>query len=280
MIRSNLKLTSKIFLLVSLSFSIQTFAQEQDANNVISTEEAVRESVKLAPCSNGKRLEAVKKLFAAMGAKDDEITIEKFGKISNVVVKKKGKTDETVIVGAHYDFAELGCGAIDNWTGVAIIAHMYRTIRQIETQKSFVFVAFDEEEKGLRGSAAMAKAIPVEKRAAVCAMLNFDSFGFTAPWALKNVSSPKLVAFAEKLAEESKFRFFNVELPAAADSLTFKMRQIPAITFSGLNNRWRDFIHSQKDQVGAINMTAVYLGYRFGLVLASRVDASGCQEFR
>jgi Iap family predicted aminopeptidase len=126
----------------------------------------------------------------------------------------------------------------------------------------------------------MAKAIPSEKRAAVCAMLNFDSFGFVAPWALKNVSSPKLVAFTGKLAEESEFRFAAVELPAAADSLTFKLQGIPAITLSGLNGDWRDFIHSQKDKVGAINMKAVYLGYRFALVLASRVDASGCQEFR
>jgi Zn-dependent M28 family amino/carboxypeptidase len=281
MAHNNLNLISKIFLLLlALSLTIQAFGQE--TTKLLSTEDEVKESFKLAPCTNGKRLEAVKKLFSSMGAKDEEITVEKFDgdKLSNVVVKKKGKTDETVIVGAHYDFAETGCGAIDNWTGVVIVAQMYKTIRQIETEKSYIFVAFDEEEKGLRGASAMAKAIPIEKRTQYCAMLNFDSFGFVAPWALKNVSSPKMVAFAEKLAEESKFRFVDVELPAAADSIPFKIRGIPSITLSGLNANWRDFIHTQRDQTGIIKMKTVYFGYRFGLVFASRLDAADCRELR
>lgn len=266
-------------LLFVLSFSTQSYAQQ--AKSIISTEESVAESVKLVPCKSDERFEAVKKLFVQMGAKESEILVEKFNKdkISNIVVKKKGKTDETVIIGAHYDKTDAGCGAIDNWTGVTIIAHLYKTFSQIEPQKSLIFVAFDQEEKGLLGSDAMAKAIPKEERQKYCAMLNFDSFGFTAPMTLRNVSSSKMISLAEKLAEESKFKFFSVVVEGAdADSSSFLSRDIPAITFSGLDGNWQNYLHSGNDQLKKINMSSVYFGYRFALLYANRLDSSVCRE--
>ena len=108
-----LKSFCKLLLLFVLSFSIQTFGQQ--INQVVSSEESITESVKLAPCTEKDRIEAVKKLFTQMGAKDDEITVKKFHKdtISNVVVRKKGKSDETIVIGAHYDKTNDGCGATD-----------------------------------------------------------------------------------------------------------------------------------------------------------------------
>ena len=193
MTRIKLFFTYILLLCFALSFSSRTFGQQ--ANSLVSTEESVAESVKLAPCKAEERFESVKKLFSRTGAKDDEITIEKYNKdkIANVVIRKKGKSDETVVIGAHYDKTDDGCGAIDNWTGVTIIAHLLKSLRQIETQKSYVFVAFDQEEKGLLGSDAMAKAIPKENRRQYCAMINFDSFGLATPMVLQNTSSSKMI---------------------------------------------------------------------------------------
>jgi Zn-dependent M28 family amino/carboxypeptidase len=263
-----------------LSFSVQIFGQQ--TNSPVSTEEAVTASVKLVPCKKEERLEAVKKLFSQMGAKDEDITIEKFNKdkISNVVVKKKGKTEEIIVVGAHYDKVDDGCGAVDNWTGIAVIAHLFKTLSQIETQKSYIFVAFDQEEKGLIGSDEMAKAIPKENRPKYCAMVNFDSFGFAAPIALQNASSSKMLSLAKKIAEENKFKFFDVSLDADADSSSFKSRDIPAVTFSGLDNNWRNILHSANDKLEKINMKSVYLSYRFGLMYISKLDSAGCQEYK
>lgn len=267
-------------LLFVFGFSAQVFAQQ--AKPLISTEEMIAESVKLAPCKGVERIEAVKKLFAQMGAKEDEILVEKFNKdkISNVVVRKKGKSDETIIIGAHYDKTADGCGAIDNWTGIAIIAHLYKTFSQIETQKTMIFVAFDQEEIGLLGSDAMAKAIPKESRPNYCAMINFDSFGFSAPMALQNTSSSKMISLAKKLAEESKFKLSSPTIEGAdADSSSFRNRDIPAITFSGLDGKWADYLHSKNDQVKKINMSSVYFGYRFGLLFTDKINSSACREF-
>lgn len=281
MIKNKLKTIYGVLILLSLNFSVQTFAQQ--TKSIVSTEESVTESVKLVPCKKEDRIEAVKKLFAQMGAKENEITVEKFDKdkISNVVVRKKGKTDETIVIGAHYDKVDSGCGAIDNWSGVVIVAHLFKTFSQIETQKSYVFVAFDQEEKGLFGSKEMAKAIPKENRQQYCAMINFDSFGIAAPFSFQNVSSPKLTLLAQKLAEENEFKLVSAKINnALADSLSFNANDIPAITLSGIDGNWENYLHTQKDQLGKINMSSIYFGYRFGLLFTNKIDASACQEFR
>jgi Zn-dependent M28 family amino/carboxypeptidase len=280
--QNKFNLICKILLLSALIFSTQVFAQKQ-TDSLVSTEKSVEESVKLVPCKKEDRIEAVKKLFVQMGAKETDVAIEKFNKdkISNVVVKKKGKTDEIILIGAHYDKTDDGCGAIDNWTGISIIAHLFKTLRQIETEKSYVFVAFDQEEKGLLGSDEMAKAIPKDARRQYCAMINFDSFGFAAPMSLQNTSSSEMVSVAKELAKENEFKLTDVTIEGAdADSSSFKSRDIPAITFSGLDGNWKNYLHSKNDKLEAINMSSVYFGYRFGLMFAAKIDSTVCSELR
>jgi Zn-dependent M28 family amino/carboxypeptidase len=271
-----------LFILTSLAlFTLQIYTQS--ANLVLSTQEEMTESVKLAPCQSKERLEAVKKLFVQMGAKEDEIALEKFNKdrIINVVLKKKGKSEEIIIIGAHYDKTDLGCGAIDNWTGISVVAHLYKTMHQLETEKSYVFVAFDQEEKGLFGSEEMAKAIPKESRSQYCAMINIDSFGFTAPFSMQNTSSPKMVSIAKTLAEENKIKFVDAPIENAdADSSSFKSRRIPSITFSGLDNKWQTYLHSNNDKFEKINMGSVYLGYRFVLAFISKLEKANCTDLQ
>jgi Zn-dependent M28 family amino/carboxypeptidase len=269
-----LKLTPILLLAVNL------FAQNA-SSTIISTQENLEESFKTVPCKSEERLEAVKNLFLKMGAKPEDVITEKFNKdkIANITVTKKGKTEETIIVGAHYDKVSEGCGAVDNWTGITIIAHLYKTLSKIDTQKTYIFVAFDQEEKGLLGSDAMAKAIPKEKRTQYCSMVNFDSFGFTSPFILRNLSSPKMIEFAEKVAKESGFKMVDVEIPGAgADSSSFKNRDIPAVTFSGLDKDWQNIIHTSNDKTEKIKPAGVYFGYRFGLSFLANLDANVCRE--
>ena len=276
------KLFYNLVLLFIFTFSAQTFGQ--DANSMVSTAEAVTETVKLVPCKNAERFETVKKLFVQMGAKEEAVTVEKFDKdkISNIVVKVKGKSDETIVVGAHYD--EIGdgsCGAIDNWTGISIIAHIYKSLSKFNVEKSYIFVAFDQEEKGLFGSEAMAKAIPKENREKYCAMVNFDSFGFSMPFILGNASNSKVTKLAKDFAKENNFKMSDVVIDGAdADSSSFKSHSIPAITFSGLDNKWQNYLHSKNDQLDKINMSSVYIGYRFGLMFIAKLDSIGCKDTR
>src|SRR5258706_4961952 len=268
-------------LLLCLSFVANDFGQQPAVNKTV-TEAQIKADIALVPCRNEDRLEAVKKLFQASDATDGDISIQKFKDIQNLVVTKKGNTDDIVVISAHYDKVKDGCGAIDNWTGIVIIANLYGTLRNVETEKTLLFVAFDKEELGLYGSEAMAKAIPKDKRDIYCSNINLDSFGFGYPQVLDNVSTSKMSEMVKAVAEEVKMPYAHASLAGAADadSSSFMSRGIPAATLHGLHNAWHRYLHSSKDVVANINPSSVFVAYQFTLRFLVKVDGSKCSVFR
>jgi hypothetical protein len=259
-------------------FSSTSFPQQP---TVLSSVEEIANDFKEVPCKGSQRLEAVRALFIRMGASASEITTEKFRGAENLVVKRMGLTDETIILGAHYDFADLGCGAIDNWTGIVTMGHIYRSVRMIEQKKTLLFVAFDNEEKGLVGALAMANAIPKEDLPRYCAMINVDSFGLAEPFAMANTSSLPLMKVAEDAASELQLPFHSAPITGAgADSSAFLARKIPAMTLAGVANDWPSILHTVKDQKEKVDARSVYFGYRLALAVWNRVDQSECKAFR
>jgi Zn-dependent M28 family amino/carboxypeptidase len=270
--------------LILICFS-SAFAQESEGASKlrISTPDEIRSEFDSVPCKNGDRLKAVKALFEKMGAKAEEIAVEKVGGIENVVVRKAAANDspEKIVIGAHFDKVPAGCGAIDNWTGVVAIAHVYRTLKDMPLKKNIVFVTFGEEEKGLLGSSAMARAIKKEQVAEYCAMINIDSLGLSAPQTLDNVSSRKLIDFTGALAKEMKITFSHTRVDgASSDSASFISKKVPAVTIHSLNDDWRKILHTGNDQSSKVNHESVYAGYRVALSLLVRIDEADCQSFR
>src|SRR5262245_51181077 len=261
------------------------FAQEAEGASKlrISTPEEIRSEFDSVPCKNGDRLKAVKALFEKMGAKAEEIAVEKVGGVENVVIRKAAAKDtsEKIVIGAHYAKVPDGCGALDNWTGIVAVAHVYRTLKDLPLKKNVVFVAFDEEEKGLVGSSAMAGAIKKEQVAEYCAMINIDSLGFGGAQVADNMSNKKLVDFAESLAKEMKAPFAHGLLAGGdSDSTSFNRKGIPALTIHSLTNEWPKILHSSNDIPSKVSHDSVYLGYRFALALLVRVDQADCKSFR
>jgi Zn-dependent M28 family amino/carboxypeptidase len=252
----------------------------QQSTQRISTEDEIKEDLN-GPCKNSERVEAVKKLFIKMGAPAEAIKSEKTNGNQNVVYTKKGKSEEIVVVGAHLDKVSDGCGIIDNWSGIVILAHLIRTLSSIETQKTYIFAAFDREEEGLKGSAAMAKAIPKEARAGYCSMVNLDSFGLGYPVVLDNASSSKMTKFAKELGAELKVSVTPLNIPGAnSDSSSFNDKDIPAITLSALSAKWPQYLHSPNDKLESVIPGSVRVGYHFAREYIARIDAGACNMFR
>jgi hypothetical protein len=109
-------------------------AAQQEAIT-LSTVEQIQDEFGSVACDSGKRLDAVKALFERMGASPSALSIEKLSSIENVIVRHEGMSAETIVIGAHYDLAELGCGAVDNWTGIVAIAHVYRSIQNFKGRR-------------------------------------------------------------------------------------------------------------------------------------------------
>ena len=248
---------------------------------VISTPAEIHGDLESVVCKSTDRESAVVRLFEKMGASSEEITIEKPGGVHNIVLRKAGSSDETIIVGAHYDKVLRGCGAIDNWTGIVVLANIYRSLRSVPTQKSLEFVAFGREEEGLLGSKAMVGKMSKDQIARTCAMVDLDSFGMGAVQAATNLSSSKLVDLASTLAKQSKIPFGHSSLPGAdGDSTPFRDRKIPAILLHGLTLDWPGTLHSERDQLKAVKPEGVYSGYRLALLMVVEIDQAPLDKWR
>jgi hypothetical protein len=268
-----------------LFFSSVAFAQVTDypPQSLITTRDEMRAEFDSVPCKNGDRLTAVKALFEKMGAKPEEIVVEKVKGVENVIIRKASANGsaEKMVIGAHYDKTPDGCGAIDNWTGVVAVAHIYRTVKDLPLKKNVIFAAFGQEEKGLVGSSGMAEAIKKEQLAEYCAMINIDSLGLGAPQVADNMSTKKLVDLTESLAKQMQAPFAHGPLAGGdSDSTSFNRKKIPALTIHGLIADWPKILHSNNDQPAKVSHDSVYLGYRLALSLLIRIDEAECQSFR
>jgi aminopeptidase YwaD len=270
--------------LFSFHLNIAIFAQ--DGNGIhLSTPDEIRPEFDSVPCNNEERLNAVKALFEKMGADPAEITIDKSKNAENVVVRKAAASPETanekIVIGAHYDKTSMGCGAIDNWTGIVALAHIYRTLREVPLNKTVLFVAFGEEEKGLFGSAAMVDKINKAQATEYCAMINMDSIGLDVPQVIESISSKKLIDLVASLAKEMSIPFERRYFTGgSSDSDSFIKKNIPAITIHGLSGNWKNILHTGNDKADKVKIESVYQGYRLALALLIRIDKSSCQAFR
>lgn len=272
-------------LRISLLFLLTcgaAYAQQPEGPR-LSTPDLIKTEFASVPCWDNERMEAAKSLFARMGAADQELVVEKFKHAENLVVRKPGvaNSPETIVIGAHYDKVVDGCGAIDNWTGVVAVAHVYRTLRDVPLKKNVVFVAFGNEEQGLNGSHGMANALDKNQLGQYCAMINIDSLGLAQPQVLDNASSKKMIQLAEELAKEMKMPFGHASVDGAdADSSSFVSRKIPALTIHGMTKDWPRILHSRNDQASRVNANSVYLGYRLALAMLLKVDQASCADYR
>lgn len=72
---------------------------------------------------------------------------------------------ELVVLGAHYDSVLRGPGANDNASGVAAVMAVARAMTRVTPRtRDLLIVFFDEEERGLLGSKAMAQMLKDENR--------------------------------------------------------------------------------------------------------------------
>ena len=70
----------------------------------------------------------------------------------NVLVELPGRTDETVVVCAHYDSAWCAGGAVDNASGVEGVRRVVERLAGRSHRRTLLAIAFGAEELGLSGA--------------------------------------------------------------------------------------------------------------------------------
>ena len=106
--------------------------------------------------------------------------------MNNILAVIPGKSDEYVIVGAHYDHVGIGVaidgdscynGADDNASGVSAVLQVARAVKKMRRapQRGIIFAFWDGEEKGLLGSRHFVENCAFLSH--VSAYMNFDMIG-------------------------------------------------------------------------------------------------------
>lgn len=103
-------------------------------------------------------------------AQDGEFVYATFT-TDNIVLKKAGKSDKQIIVGAHYD----GDGTGDNGSGISLLLTVAQKLVKTQTPHNIVFIFFTAEEYGCYGSGAYADAMTQEEVDNTLYMINLDS---------------------------------------------------------------------------------------------------------
>lgn len=102
--------------------------------------------------------------------------------VSNIELIFPGKTDEIIVIGAHYDTFGLSKGANDNTSGVAALLEIARILSEKVLNKTIHFVAFVNEEPPFFNTDGMGSLVYArnlkKNRANVYGMYSLETIGF------------------------------------------------------------------------------------------------------
>ena len=196
--------------------------------------------------------------------------------VSNVLAYLPGKSDEYVILGAHYDhlgrgdsnslapsqIGQIHPGADDNGSGTAGVLELARILSPLKGQlpRGILFMSYAGEELGLLGSAEWVKhpTRPLDK---AVAMLNMDMIGRIKDNKVYIGGVGTGSTFKAMLDEDQPKSGFKLEYSpggySASDHTSFVSQKIPVLFFfSGLHSDY----HKPSDTWDKINaLSAAHL---------------------
>ena len=189
--------------------------------------------------------------------------------VNNVLAYLPGKTDEYIIIGAHYDhlgrgnfdslapsqIGQIHPGADDNASGTAGVLELARLLAPMQGQlhRGILFASFAGEELGLLGSAAWVKepTLPLDR---AVAMLNMDMIGRIRDGKVYIGGVGTGSTFKSLLDDAQTKSGLKLEFSAggyaASDHTSFVSKKIPVLFFfSGLHSDY----HKPSDTWDKIN---------------------------
>lgn len=222
---------------------------------------------------SASRREALKQLFIQAGCSGANLTDQevKGSDLPNIVCTLPGKTGSTIIIGANFDLKEPSQGAVNNWSGAALLPSLYEGINKTERNHTFVFVGFTDKESGRKGSRAFAKALD---RNQVKAMINLESLGLDSTKAWADDSNKELSGLLAGVAQAVKLPVTGMTVSAMGqgDGESFASRGVKTMTIHSINGENLDARQPKNDRLEAINREAYYNTYSLTLAYLAFLD--------
>ncbi|MEE8424769.1 MAG: M28 family peptidase [Elusimicrobiota bacterium] len=257
--------------------------REGPAPESIPDDGTLHDRVALSPLTNSERERVIFELFEAAGAKPEEIVVQDIGRgRNNLYVVKKGRTDRVVVVGGHQDKVRRGHGTIDNWTGATMVVNLYQAMKDVDTEATYIFMAFGREEEGLIGSRAYVRSLSRAEKKNIDSMVNLDTLAVDGTYSWQNKSDRVLLDKAMAVALEKGYDLEEVRFWGGdSDQTSFRRAGIPGMMFYGASDDviW-DIIHSENDTMAHFSLPHYKNAYLLTLALLKHLDLNPSRRGR
>jgi Zn-dependent M28 family amino/carboxypeptidase len=255
-------------------------AQSADLSLELVRPAVIQQRLELVPAKLPERRAQLEALFRETGCDGEHLTTlaVPHSKEPDVVCTLPGADADTgvIVVGGHYDKVDVGMGAVDDWSGAALLPSLYQTLKAHPGRHEYRFIAFSGEETGLYGSHAYVKQLSKAERGQVRAMINLECLGLAPPAAWGSRADKRLlkayIATVHALGEQAVV--INVDQFGDDDSHPFLSVGIPVLTMHSLTPDNIGVLHSTRDQLSAIHPQDYYKAYRVATVYLTYLDTA------
>jgi hypothetical protein len=255
-----------LFTIAALLLAAATMPIWAQLRYTLLPQEAVEARLRDYAGKDAERETRLKKMFVDSGCQPEQLSeqVVKSKYPPNVICLLPGTTDEQIVVGAHFDHADVGDGVVDNWSGASLLPSLLYSVRQEPRRYTYVFVGFMGEELKMMGSEYYSGHLTKEQRSRIRAMINMDTMGLGSTEVWVSHSDPELVRALDSVAQglQLPLRGVNVDRIGSTDSESFARYKIPRITIHTLTQETLPILHTSKDRLDKIRMQDYYESYR------------------
>lgn len=191
------------------------------------------------------------------GVKTARITVEQTeyqGQSRNVVAQIPGRTEEWIVLSAHYDTTPLSHGAYDNMSGcIGLLNILEALAKKAPHRYGLRFVFCGSEERGLLGSKAYVQAHEAELEQ-VALNINLDMIGTVMGKFIACVSGEEaLVSYLRYLSAETGWGLAARQGVYSSDSTPFADKGVPALSFARIAGANQATIHNRYDTMALLS---------------------------
>jgi putative aminopeptidase FrvX len=265
-----------VVLLLSVICLITSLSTAQSVSFRVKPEPQIMDRLKLASAKNEDRQATLKKLFADENCTGERLQEQavKHVKLGNVICTLPGKTDDVILVTAHFDKVPAGMGVTDNWSGASLLPSLLYGIDGVPRKHTYVFIGFTGEEQGMLGSEFYAQHLTKEQRGKIQAVINMDTLGLGPTEVWTSQADPALVKDLANVATAVHLPIstMNVDRVGTTDSESFARYKIPRMTLHSLTGDTLSILHSNKDQLNVIRADDYYATYKLLTIFLAYLD--------
>jgi Zn-dependent M28 family amino/carboxypeptidase len=174
---------------------------------------------------------------------------------NNIVcdIKGKGRDENLIVVGAHYDSVARSPGASDNGGGTATVIKVAEFFCKHTPQRDLRLVLFSGEELGLLGSQAFVQKHEQELKKRCQFMLNVDVAGDAVGFDVaKVIGTKQLAGYFTGISKEIGLAFYTDLDIYSSDSMPFSKYEIPSVNILRHGGKGSYYIHTPQDSVNQI----------------------------